>query len=111
MQVFSIHTRDAFRDACVTLSRSKDLYGDLLRRLGGDSSDSARFKSLGDLVEAYYATVDWTDPGSYEPFLVFFVEVYEAVPDSVWQHRQELSERLFADGLFVERGKVKRRPL
>jgi len=111
LQVFSIQTRDAFRDACVTLFRTKKkgLYDDLLCRIG--ISSDVTCNSLGNLVEAYYAAVNWNDPASYEPFLTFFVEVYEEVPDSVWLHRQELSERLFDDGLYVESGRLKRLPL
>lgn len=111
MQVISARTRDAFRDACVTLSRTRGPIDELLERTGVRPRDMVQAKSIGELVEAYYASVDWSDPNSYEPFLAFFVAVYERVPDSVWLHREELSERLYDDGLYVECGRLKRLPL
>jgi hypothetical protein len=103
MQVISARTRDAFRDAFVTLSRNKGPIDELLERTGIRPRDTVHARSIGELVEAYYESVDWTDPGSYEPFLAFFVAVYERVPDSIWLHREELSERLYDDGLYGER--------
>jgi hypothetical protein len=112
-ELISPGTRDAFRDAAVSLCKATgETCFERLEAAGIEPIGLPRGRppTIGELLEGYFAAVDWTDRQAIEPLAVF-EELVRRVPDSVWGHRAEIAERLFEDGLQITGGRLAMLPL
>src|SRR5688572_11797090 len=108
-ELISAPTRDAFRDAATSLFKAKRI--NCFARLCSAGIQPVglprdRAPTIGELVEAFYAAIDWTDRGAIAPFMPIFYELFHHAPDSIWDHRQEMKDRLFRDGVRIKDGKL-----